>query len=83
VQPVFLTAARYSSGMKGATIDLNCSPMEAERCKTPWEMNLEYLLWSIGALSRPSWTRCGFERRLTQEKATRLQPPAGGFPWWR
>src|SRR6266516_2278260 len=34
-------------------------------------------------LSRPSWTHCGFERRLTQEKATPLQPPADGSPWSR
>ena len=25
----------------------------------------------------------GFERRLTQEKATPLQPPADGSPWSR
>ena len=36
------------------------------------KMNLEYLRWSIGALSRPSWTHCGFERKLTHEKATRF-----------
>jgi hypothetical protein len=26
-------------------------------------------------------TLCGFEIRLMHEKATRLQPPAGGCPW--
>src|SRR3979490_1810204 len=46
-------------------------------------MNLEYLRWSIGALSRPSWTHCGFERKLQHEKAPRSQPPADGSPWSR
>src|SRR6266550_7300670 len=46
-------------------------------------MNLQHLRWLIGVLSRPSWTHCGFERRLTQEKATPLQPPADGSPWSR
>jgi hypothetical protein len=32
---------------------------------------------------QPNWTHCGLERRLTHEKATRLQPPAGGCPWSR
>ena len=31
----------------------------------------------------PSWMHCGFERKLTHEKATRLQPPADGCPWSR
>ena len=44
---------------------------------------LQHLRWLIGVLSRPSWTHCGFERRLTQEKATPLQPPADGSPWSR
>src|SRR5438270_10970350 len=42
-------------------------------------MNLQHPRWLIGVLSRPSWTHCGFERRLTQEKATPLQPPADGL----
>jgi predicted dithiol-disulfide oxidoreductase (DUF899 family) len=33
-------------------------------------MNLAYLRWLIGALSRSSWMHCGFERKLTHEKAT-------------
>src|SRR5258708_6124716 len=41
-------------------------------------MNLEPLRSSIGAPSKPNWTHCGFERRLTQEKATPLRPPADG-----
>jgi predicted dithiol-disulfide oxidoreductase (DUF899 family) len=36
-------------------------------------MNLEPLRCSIGAPSTPSWTHCGFERRLTQEKATTMR----------
>jgi hypothetical protein len=43
-------------------------------------MKLQHLRWLIGVLSRPSWTHCGFERRLTQEKATPLQPPDDGSP---
>ena len=39
-------------------------------------MKLEYLRWSIGAFSRQSWTHCGFERKLTHEKATRLHRKA-------
>ena len=45
--------------------------------------DLQHLRWLVGVLSRPSWTHCGFERRLTLEKATPLQPPAGGSPWSR
>jgi hypothetical protein len=30
-----------------------------------------------------SWTHCGFERRLTQEKGMPLRPPADGSPWLR
>jgi len=33
--------------------------------------------------SRPSWTHCGFERKLTHAKATRLRRPADGSPWSR
>ena len=33
--------------------------------------------WVGTKVSRPSSTHCGFERKLTHEKATRLQPPAG------
>ena len=44
-------------------------------------MNLEYLRWSIGAFSKPGWTHCGFERKLTHEKAMQLPPPAGGCQW--
>jgi hypothetical protein len=54
--------------MQRAMIDLIYWPMEAERSQTRWEMNLEYLRWWIGALSRPKWTHCGFERKLTREK---------------
>jgi len=46
-------------------------------------MNSEREKQSIGAPSRRSWTHCGFERRLTQEKATPLRPPADGSPWSR
>jgi hypothetical protein len=46
--------------------------------KNTMRNDLEYLRWSIGVPSRPSWTHCVFERKLTHEKATRLQPPAGG-----
>src|SRR5882762_2153260 len=46
-------------------------------------MNLEPPTSSVGAPSRPSWTHCGFERKLTQERATALRPPADGSPWWR
>jgi len=35
------------------------------------------------SISKPTRTHCGFERKLTHEKATRLQPPAGGCPWSR
>src|SRR5262245_33743855 len=30
-------------------------------------MNLHHPRWLIGVLSKPSWTHCGFERRLTRE----------------
>src|ERR1700733_23528 len=35
----------------------------------------------IGATLAPSRTRCRLEKKLTPEKATPLQPPAGGFRW--
>jgi hypothetical protein len=44
-------------------------------------MKAQHLESLIGVLSKPSWMHCGSERKLTQEKAMPLQPPADGSPW--